>query len=216
MTDQKWSRPDISAVRPGVYSKNDVMMLGLRCHGITLPLLDKDGPLMTRIVNTVHHQRTDVTKFPDQHTPMATMRNTILRSYFGVYCQSLDRCLHQMMSRCSGCLRTLLRQFKVPQGERYALMNPDGDLFADLSADPLGPVVIRCHVKSRRSSIQCYVLVLVCHNTGCVIMETVGDLTHQSIILGLKTAERRYSVTCLLYTSPSPRDRTRSRMPSSA
>ena len=195
VTDQKWSRPDISAVRPAVFSKNDVMMLGLRCHGITLPLLDKDGPLMTRIVNTVHHQRTDVTKFPDQHTPMATMRNTILRSYFGVYCQSLDRCLHQMMSKCSGCLRTLLRQFKVPQGERYALMNPDGDLFADLSADPLGPVVIRCHVKSRRSSIQCYVLVLVCHNTGCVIMETVGDLTHQSIILGLKTAERRYSVT---------------------
>ena len=26
----------------------------------------------------------------------------------------------------------------------------------------------------------------------------------------------RYEVTCLLYTSPSPRDRTRSRMPSSA
>ena len=27
---------------------------------------------------------------------------------------------------------------------------------------------------------------------------------------------RRCSLTCLLYTSPSPRDRTRSRMPSSA
>ena len=25
-----------------------------------------------------------------------------------------------------------------------------------------------------------------------------------------------YAITCLLYTSPSPRDRTRSRMPSSA
>ena len=28
--------------------------------------------------------------------------------------------------------------------------------------------------------------------------------------------ERGHKVTCLLYTSPSPRDRTRSRMPSSA
>ena len=28
--------------------------------------------------------------------------------------------------------------------------------------------------------------------------------------------ELKYSSTCLLYTSPSPRDRTRSRMPSSA
>ena len=27
---------------------------------------------------------------------------------------------------------------------------------------------------------------------------------------------RKYGATCLLYTSPSPRDRTRSRMPSSA
>ena len=26
----------------------------------------------------------------------------------------------------------------------------------------------------------------------------------------------KYTITCLLYTSPSPRDRTRSRMPSSA
>ena len=194
VSDQKWCPPDTSAVRSAVFMKHGVMMLGLRCHGMALPLLNKDGPLMTRIVNTIHHQHTDVDKFPDQHIPMAVMRNTILRSRFGVYCQSLDRCLHQLMSRCSGCLRTILRQFKVPQGERYALMDPDADLFADLSADPLGPIIIKVHVKSRRSSVQCFVLVLVCHNTGCVILQTVGDLTHQSIILGLKAAERRYSL----------------------
>ena len=34
-----------------------------------------------------------------------------------------------------------------------------------------------------------------------------------SVIMGRKTFE---SIACLLYTSPSPRDRTRSRMPSSA
>ena len=33
---------------------------------------------------------------------------------------------------------------------------------------------------------------------------------------GVRTAERRFRLICLLYTSPSPRDRTRSRMPSSA
>ena len=31
-----------------------------------------------------------------------------------------------------------------------------------------------------------------------------------------RTSTNVYAVTCLLYTSPSPRDRTRSRMPSSA
>ena len=33
----------------------------------------------------------------------------------------------------------------------------------------------------------------------------------ENLALGLE-----YNLTCLLYTSPSPRDRTRSRMPSSA
>ena len=195
MADQRWSPPDTSSVRPAVFTNHGVLMLGLRCHGMSLPLLDKDGPLMTRIVNTVHHQHTNVDKFPDQHFPMAAMRNTILRSRFGVYCQSLDKCLHQMMSKCSGCLRTILRQFKAPKGERYALMNPDSDLFSDLSADPLGPIVVKNHVKSRRSSVQCYVLVLVCHNTKCALLQMIADLTHQSIILGLKVAERRYSLT---------------------
>ena len=35
-------------------------------------------------------------------------------------------------------------------------------------------------------------------------------------IVGIKSASRTFFNTCLLYTSPSPRDRTRSRMPSSA
>ena len=35
-------------------------------------------------------------------------------------------------------------------------------------------------------------------------------------IESLMTHHKSYSGTCLLYTSPSPRDRTRSRMPSSA
>ena len=34
--------------------------------------------------------------------------------------------------------------------------------------------------------------------------------------LGVKDSKKAYFYTCLLYTSPSPRDRTRSRMPSSA
>ena len=34
--------------------------------------------------------------------------------------------------------------------------------------------------------------------------------------LSTELAKRKHIISCLLYTSPSPRDRTRSRMPSSA
>ena len=44
-----------------------------------------------------------------------------------------------------------------------------------------------------------------------------GDLTDATNIIGvIKKIEPDEIYNCLLYTSPSPRDRTRSRMPSSA
>ena len=43
-----------------------------------------------------------------------------------------------------------------------------------------------------------------------------GVLTERLKALGGMSPEERKSAGCLLYTSPSPRDRTRSRMPSSA
>ena len=54
------------------------------------------------------------------------------------------------------------------------------------------------------------------HGTGCTLSSAVstfvscGKPAKKSCELGIKY------VNCLLYTSPSPRDRTRSRMPSSA
>ena len=47
---------------------------------------------------------------------------------------------------------------------------------------------------------------------------TSGQLTKEEIELSSKDQDRALKITntCLLYTSPSPRDRTRSRMPSSA
>ena len=46
-----------------------------------------------------------------------------------------------------------------------------------------------------------------------VVAETLNG---RFAMLGLIAAVGAYLTTCLLYTSPSPRDRTRSRMPSSA
>ena len=50
-------------------------------------------------------------------------------------------------------------------------------------------------------------------NNGCICCTVRGDLIR---ILGSLAKRRDRFDHCLLYTSPSPRDRTRSRMPSSA
>ena len=42
------------------------------------------------------------------------------------------------------------------------------------------------------------------------------DKEHYDMAIDKAVAKYRQRSTCLLYTSPSPRDRTRSRMPSSA
>ena len=54
---------------------------------------------------------------------------------------------------------------------------------------------------------------------GLTLTGQLGDVMKESVSAALsfiRTNARELNVDCLLYTSPSPRDRTRSRMPSSA
>ena len=51
-------------------------------------------------------------------------------------------------------------------------------------------------------------------STKLVKNKETGEITEETV--ELKKDEGNRPQTCLLYTSPSPRDRTRSRMPSSA
>ena len=46
-----------------------------------------------------------------------------------------------------------------------------------------------------------------------ILVNSAGILSEASV---LEMTPKMWNQTCLLYTSPSPRDRTRSRMPSSA
>ena len=70
------------------------------------------------------------------------------------------------------------------------------------------------------SAPQMRLLVVACMDARMNIPEILGLKTGDAHILrnagGLVTDDVIRSICCLLYTSPSPRDRTRSRMPSSA
>src|SRR5665811_2233993 len=51
---------------------------------------------------------------------------------------------------------------------------------------------------------------------GTAKMQEIGDAVEEGAHAYLARQFKTLSMFCLLYTSPSPRDRTRSRMPSSA
>ena len=47
-------------------------------------------------------------------------------------------------------------------------------------------------------------------------LDDLGAQEYKAAAKGFEEVDRQHPYSCLLYTSPSPRDRTRSRMPSSA
>ena len=55
-----------------------------------------------------------------------------------------------------------------------------------------------------------------CINCKLLIWNDKAELKTSQTLIKFKNLDSSYYYTCLLYTSPSPRDRTRSRMPSSA
>ena len=54
------------------------------------------------------------------------------------------------------------------------------------------------------------------HEVGIRAQEILDYLRRGSVMDAVEKVAPTINYTCLLYTSPSPRDRTRSRMPSSA
>ena len=55
-----------------------------------------------------------------------------------------------------------------------------------------------------------------CLNWGCIPSKTLLDASHKYVEANSVFGDIGIQVTCLLYTSPSPRDAHESRMPSSA
>ena len=100
-----------------------------------------------------------------------------------------------MLDQCSHCLRTQLKKFKIKDGDRFTLINPDIRLFQNASGDPIGPITCKQWKSARRASLTVYLLLLVCHETGASVIQILGDLTAKSVILGLMTIERRLNVS---------------------
>ena len=84
-----------------------------------------------------------------------------------------------------------------------------------------GPYHLRHRDAERDTKLSCRYGVLVLHiKTAVMKKEATQRIIQEFIEQNAATVERRKqrmrTINCLLYTSPSPRDRQRSRMPSSA
>ena len=77
--------------------------------------------------------------------------------------------------------------------------DPDGDGDMGIDTDMLNDLI--------ENNLQDFI-----NNTSVTVHQTIHYHNNTTYVVD----DGDYSTTCLLYTSPSPRDRTRSRMPSSA
>ena len=96
--------------------------------------------------------------------------------------------------------------------------------------DATCPLVSKVHREAENLNKSGYHIILIGHENHPEVIGTMGQLPPNSIFLvetvedvekvsvnkNEKIAYLTQTTLCLLYTSPSPRDRTRSRMPSSA
>ena len=119
----------------------------------------------------------------------------------------IDQEMRRVFDICHGCRRCFNLCDSFPKLFDF-IDETEGGEVSDLSSDKFKPVVDAC------------TLCDMCFMTKCpYVPPHEFDLDFPHLMLRYRTAQRKngdISKTCLLYTSPSPRDRTRSRMPSSA
>ena len=116
----------------------------------------------------------------------------------------LSSCLRHLPSRLSSCLRHLLLRSRRPLAHRLS------------SLRRIVPPQPPWQIGSRTAawSPNC---THTSHYPACTLTSYLSPHTFMDRCTGgLETCGRARGNPCLLYTSPSPRDRTRSRMPSSA
>ena len=178
-----------------VSNVNGFVVVGLRLENITLPCLDRSGLLLQKVLASHHREKSRLGWLHTSHVPASVTRSKFLNCKYGVYCFSLNDEIRRMLDQCSHCLRTQLKKFKIKDGDRFTLINPDIRLFQNASGDPIGPITCKQWKSARRASLTVYLLLLVCHETGASVIQILGDLTAKSVILGLMTIERRLNVS---------------------
>ena len=175
--------------------ENGFTIVPLTLDGVSLPYLDNKGPLLHKIIMTHHKERTGQGWMEVTHVGLSKLRAKLNNSQYGVWCFSVDREIKKVLDTCGHCLRSQLKKFKIKSGTRYVMTDPQAELFFEASGDPVGPIVCKQWKSARRSTLMVYLLLLVCHHSAACVIQVLGDLQAESVILGLLTIERRLNVS---------------------
>ena len=105
-SDQLHYPVDSSSSISKIDTVNGIKVVVLRLQGITLPVLSQYGPLLRKLVMTLHVSCDNNEMYTCTHVPAATLRQRLLSGKYGVYTFQLDKVLSAVIGNCGKCLRT--------------------------------------------------------------------------------------------------------------
>ena len=168
------------------------MIFHHRSHGIYEGLEEGDcGTVAPVLVGRGRVEGVDkMYRMTVMHIPTNSLRNRFLNGEFACFSFSLDKAINVVLSQCAVCIRTSLKEFKFKPGDK-ASKTGEGVLFQRVSLDPTGPYQVKKHEDGRHGGLDVYFLMCSDYATGIFLIQGIGSLKHASVILGIKTLEKR-------------------------
>ena len=180
-----------------IHEENGFKVVYMALRGVVLPILSQEGPLLRKLLLTKHISPDNngggvnkMHRMTVMHIPTNSLRNRFLSGEFACFSFSLDKAINVILSQCAVCIRTSLKEFKFKPGDKASKTGGDS-LFQRVSLDPTGPYKVRKHEDGRHGGLDVYFLMCSDYATGIFLIQGIGSLKHASVILGIKTLEKR-------------------------
>ena len=175
--------------RGDFFNVSGITSYKLRIEQMVKPILPADSRLLQRLIDYIHKVPTGYPLFPATHLHLKTVLGALMQSRFSVYCFSMKKVAGERIGKCTNCRRTDPKRYQFKLGPRYSLSGPNVALFGVISIDPTFKLKVKALTKSTKSSMDIYLLNVVCVNTGCCDHILLRSLTHKDIVLGIRTLE---------------------------
>ena len=180
-----------------VKSENNMNFVLSRRENLVLPVLSPESPLLERLIWTIHLETSNMSpKIATIHHCYKTVSGTITSCALGVYSDNINTTVSKTLKYCGICSKVDLKYFKTMYGNSFKFTRGNMRIMEKISVDPIGPMRVRAHHKSRNNNVIVYGLLAVCTSTGVTDLVVLESTTAQSVVRALKMIEYRLN-TCI-------------------